>query len=130
MKYWRFFDISPFISTLENTIPSPASPAHFSRSVYQSSRVSTQRLTALLRQVSKNSPPNRTYTSQRIRLSRNQSRFQTFQYILWIPHDASCTFPSFALGDFLPPFAMYKAFPCSDYYGGSVAMSDIQKLLS
>ena len=39
------------------------------------SRVSTRRLTALLRQVSKNSPPNRTYTSPRIRLSRNQSNF-------------------------------------------------------
>jgi len=26
------------------------------------------------------------------------------------------------------PFAMYKAFPCSDYYGNSVAMSDIQEL--
>lgn len=39
------------------------------------SRVSAQRLTALLRQVSKRSPPNRTYTSLRIRLSRNQSNF-------------------------------------------------------
>ncbi|EXY76764.1 hypothetical protein M124_4353 [Bacteroides fragilis str. 3988T(B)14] len=28
------------------------------------------------------------------------------------------------------PFAMYKAFPCSDYYGNSVAMSDIQELFS
>ena len=25
---------------------------------------------------------------------------------------------------------MYKAFPCSDYYGGSVAMSDFQRHLS
>jgi hypothetical protein len=25
---------------------------------------------------------------------------------------------------------MYKAFPCSDYYGNSVAMSDIQELYS
>lgn len=33
-----------------------------------------------------------------------------------------------ALGDFLPPFAMCRAFPCSDYYGGSVAMLDIQRL--
>ena len=24
---------------------------------------------------------------------------------------------------------MYKAFPCSDYYGSSVAMSDIQRLI-
>ena len=39
----------------------------------EKSRVSAQRLTALLRQVSKRSPPNRTYTSLRIRLSRNQS---------------------------------------------------------
>ena len=41
----------------------------------ENSRVSAQRLTALLRQVSKRSPPNRTYTSLRIRLSRNQSNF-------------------------------------------------------
>lgn len=41
----------------------------------EKSRVSAQRLTALLRQVSKRSPPNRTYTSLRIRLSRNQSNF-------------------------------------------------------
>jgi len=32
------------------------------------------------------------------------------------------------IGDTLPPFAMYKAFPCSDYYGGSVALPDIQTL--
>jgi len=32
--------------------------------------------------------------------------------------------------DFLPPFAMYKAFPCSDYYGGSVAMPDFQRHFS
>ena len=38
-------------------------------------RVSAQRLAALLRQVSKRSPPNRTYTSQCIQLSRNQSNF-------------------------------------------------------
>ena len=24
---------------------------------------------------------------------------------------------------------MYKAFPCSDYYGSSVTMSDIQRLI-
>ena len=35
------------------------------------SRLSTRRLTVFLRQVSKNSPPNRTYTSRRIRLSTN-----------------------------------------------------------
>ena len=34
-------------------------------------RLSTRRLTVFLRQVSKNSPPNRTYTSRRIRLSTN-----------------------------------------------------------
>lgn len=34
-------------------------------------RLSTRRLTILLWQVSKYSPPNRTYTSQRIRLSTN-----------------------------------------------------------
>jgi peptide maturation system protein (TIGR04066 family) len=39
------------------------------------SRVSAQRLAAFQRQVSKRSPPNRTYTSQRIRLSRSQSNF-------------------------------------------------------
>ena len=38
-------------------------------------RVSAQRLAALLRQVSKRSPPNRTYTSRCIRLSRYQSNF-------------------------------------------------------
>ena len=32
--------------------------------------------------------------------------------------------------DFLPPFAMYKVFPCSDYYGGSVAMPDFQRHFS
>ena len=30
--------------------------------------------------------------------------------------------------DLLPSFAMYKALPCSDYYDGSVAMPDIQRL--
>ena len=40
-----------------------------------SSRVRTRRLTISLWQVSENSPPNRTYTSQRIRLSRCQSNF-------------------------------------------------------
>ena len=39
------------------------------------SRVRTRRLTISLWQVSENSPPNRTYTSQRIRLSRCQSNF-------------------------------------------------------
>ena len=43
--------------------------------IREKSRVSAQRLAALLRQVSKRSPPNRTYTSLRIRLSRNQSNF-------------------------------------------------------
>ena len=38
-------------------------------------RVRTRRLTISLWQVSENSPPNRTYTSQRIRLSRCQSNF-------------------------------------------------------
>lgn len=39
------------------------------------SRVRTRRLAISLWQVSENSPPNRTYTSQRIRLSRCQSNF-------------------------------------------------------
>ena len=40
--------------------------------------------------------------------------------------------PSFlcCLANKLPPFAMYAAFPHSDYYGGSVAMPDIQRHLS
>jgi len=29
----------------------------------------------------------------------------------------------------LPPFAMWLAFPASDYYGGSVAVPDIQRHL-
>ena len=33
-----------------------------------------------------------------------------------------------SLVDILPPFAMCKAFPCSDYYGGSVAIPDFQAL--
>ena len=28
----------------------------------------------------------------------------------------------------LLPFAMYKAFPCLDYYGSTVTVSDIQRL--
>jgi len=40
-----------------------------------SSRVRTRRLTISLWQVSENSPPNRTYTSRCIRLSRCQSNF-------------------------------------------------------
>lgn len=42
-----------------------------------------------------------------------------------MPHAPS---HNFVLGDFLPPFAMCRAFPCSDYYGGSVAMLDFQRL--
>lgn len=56
------------------TIPKPSRIIPIAR-MNPKSRVSAQRLTALLRQVSKRSPPNRTYTSLRIRLSRNQSNF-------------------------------------------------------
>jgi len=34
------------------------------------------------------------------------------------------------LVDTLPSFAMWTAFPSSDYYEGSVAMPDIQRHLS
>jgi len=37
-------------------------------------------------------------------------------------------FHNFVLGYCLPPFAMCRIFSCSDYYGGSVAMLDIQQL--
>ena len=50
-------------------------PAIGNEFVTMVSRVRTQRLTISLWQVSENSPPNRTYTSQRIRLSRCQSNF-------------------------------------------------------
>lgn len=49
----------------------------------------------------------------------------TFCGFLMMPH---APFHNFVLGDFLPPFAMCRVFPCSDYYGGSVAMLDIQRL--
>ena len=42
-----------------------------------------------------------------------------------MPH---APFHNFVFFDFLPPFAMCKAFLCSDYYDGSVAMPDIQRL--
>ena len=42
-----------------------------------------------------------------------------------MPH---APFHNFVSGDFLPPFAMCRTFSCSDYYGGSVAILDIQRL--
>ncbi len=50
-------------------------PAIGNEFVTMVSRVRTQRLTISLWQVSENSPPNRTYTSRCIRLSRCQSNF-------------------------------------------------------
>ena len=47
----------------------------FSIRLETESRVRTRRLTISLWQVSENSPPNRTYTSRCIRLSRCQSNF-------------------------------------------------------
>lgn len=44
-----------------------------------------------------------------------------------MPH---APFLFYELVDILPPFAMWTAFPSSDYYGGSVAMPDIQCHLS
>ena len=51
-------------------------------------RVSAQRLAAFRRQVSKRSPPNRTYTSQCIRLSRYQSSFPACNLTWQLWHSA------------------------------------------
>ena len=55
--------------------------------------------------------------------------FQTVQYVDWISHGVSHTVPFSILIDKLPPFAMWTAFPPSDYYGGSVTMPDFQRHL-
>ena len=56
--------------------------------------------------------------------------FQTFQYSNRISHDVSHTFLHFVLKDKLLPFALWTAFPSSDYYGSSVTVADIQSRVS
>lgn len=68
-------------------VTTTASPKNF-RTVL--SRLSTRRLIIFLWQVSKCSPPNRTYTSQRIRLSTNFSL--SFRHVS--SYDNSCTLQS------------------------------------
>jgi hypothetical protein len=65
-------------------VTTTASPKYFLTVL---SRLSTRRLIIFLWQVSKSSPPNRTYTSQRIRLSTNFSL--SFRHVSSC--DNSCT---------------------------------------
>lgn len=52
---------------------------------------------------------------------------KTFQYILGTSHGVSHTFPFMDWG-YPAALRHVQAFPCSDYYGGSVALPDIQTL--
>lgn len=86
------------------------------------------RLSVLLHQVSLLSPPNRTGSFHCIRLSSFpladqvkscEQYIRSLHYVLLLSHSQS---------ENLLAFAMWQAFPASDYYASSVAWSDFQAL--
>ena len=88
------------------------------------------------RYVSAPSPPNRTGGFDRIRLSRNQrsasgvtTGFVIFIRVPHLHHPIQVTPGTFYLEsiDSLAPFALYAAFPRSDYYGASDAHTGHQR---